>query len=256
MWRIRTENEDVTWFLFLETTVSIIKQWIHWMWRTLLYWISLSNEFSRFIFWFLCQLIQSSAMKRFLHDRIRDEKTSWRWRLVIHECECFFSCEKSCVFHARHACLRIINREVDHFDRFKIEIEFFVRFFLKFIENDRLSWMRNAVNSDWWMRKWRKWVVDKTKMKRWVIFDLKDCFFLSFLLKHLLLFIHLFSFFKQSSKTFESFHHVVCVKISFVSQHHQIRLFIFEYAEDRFRQEEESQVLSTLFQIFDDEVCF
>jgi hypothetical protein len=104
---------------------------------------------------------------------------------------------ESCVFHARHACLRIINREVDHFDRFKIEIEFFVRFFLKFIENDRLSWMKNAVNSDWWMR---RWVVNKTKMKRWVILDLKNDFFFSFLFKHFLLFIHLFSFFKQSSK--------------------------------------------------------
>jgi hypothetical protein len=110
----------------------------------------------------------------FLHDRIRDEKTSWKWRLVIHDCECFSSCEKSCVFHARHACLRFINREVDHFDRFKVEIESFVRFFLKFIENDRLSWMRNAVNNDWWMR---KWVVNKTKMRRWEVFDLKNCFF-------------------------------------------------------------------------------
>jgi hypothetical protein len=81
MWRIRIENENVTWFLLLKIIVSIIKQWIHWMWRTLLYWIFLSSEFSRFILWFLCQLIQSSAMKRFLHDRIRDEKTSWRWRL-------------------------------------------------------------------------------------------------------------------------------------------------------------------------------
>jgi hypothetical protein len=209
--------------------------------------------FSRFILWFLCQLIQSSAMKRFLHDRIWDEKTSWRWRLSFTIVNVFSSCEKSCVFHARHAYSRIINREVDHFDRFKIEIEFFVKFFLKFIENDRFSWMKNAVNNDWWMR---KWVVNKTKMKRWVIFDLKDCFFFSFLFKHFLLFIYLFSFFKQSSKTFEAFHHVVCMKIFFFSQHHQIRSFFFEYAEDRSRQEKESQVLSTLFQIFDDEVCF
>jgi hypothetical protein len=94
--------------------------------------------------------------------------------IVIHDCECLSSCEKSCVFHARHACFRIINREIDHFDRFRIEIEYFVKFFLKFIENDRLSWMRNVVNNDWWMR---KWVVNKTKMKRWIIFDLKNCFF-------------------------------------------------------------------------------
>jgi hypothetical protein len=122
--------------------------------------------------------------------------------IVIHDCECFFSCEKSCVFHVKHACLRIINREVDHFDRFKIEIESFVKFFLKFIENDRLSWMKNAVNSDWWMR---KWVVNKTKMKCWIILDLKNCFFFSFLFKHFLLFIHLFPFFKQFLKIFETF---------------------------------------------------
>jgi hypothetical protein len=172
--------------------------------------------------------------------------------IVIHDCECFSSCEKSCVFHARHACFRIINREIDHFDRFRIEIESFVKFFLKFIESDRLSWMKNAVNSDWWMR---KWVVNKTKMKRWIIFDLKDCFFFSFLFKYFLLFIHLSSFFKQFSKTFEAFHHIVCVKISFVFQHHQIRSLTFEYAEDRSRQEEKFKVLLTLFQIFDDEIC-
>ncbi len=156
----------------------------------------------RFILWFLCQLIQSSAMKKSLHDRIRDEKTSWRWRLVVHDCECLSSCEKSCVSCARHACLRIINREIDHFDRIRIEIKFFVKFFLKFIENDRLSWMKNAVNNDWWMR---KWIVNKTKMRRWIIFDLKDCFFFSFLIKHFLLFIHLLSFSNNLQKTFWSF---------------------------------------------------
>ncbi len=62
--------------------------------------------------------------------------------------------------------------------------------------------MKNAVNNDWWMR---RWVVNKTKMKRWIIFDLKNDFFLSFLFKHFLLFIHLFSFFKQSSKNFWNF---------------------------------------------------
>jgi hypothetical protein len=62
-------------------------------------------------------------------------------------------------------------------------------------------------------------------------------------------------FFQTIFKNFEAFHHVVRVKISFVSQHHQIRSFAFEYAEDRSRQEEEFEVLSTLSQIFDDEVC-
>jgi hypothetical protein len=90
MWRIRIEDENVTWFFFLKIIVSIIKQWTHWMWKTLFYWIFLSNEFSRFILWFLCQLIQSFAMKRFLHDRIRDEKISWRWRLSFTTVNVFF----------------------------------------------------------------------------------------------------------------------------------------------------------------------
>jgi hypothetical protein len=81
MWRIHIENESVTWFSLLKIIVSIIRQWIYWMWKTFFYWILLLNEFFRFIFWFLCQLMQSSAMKRFLHDRIRNEKTSWKWQL-------------------------------------------------------------------------------------------------------------------------------------------------------------------------------
>jgi hypothetical protein len=97
--------------------------------------------------------------------------------IVIYDCKCLSSCEKSCVFHARHVYFRIINREIDHFDRFRIEIEFFEKKFLKFIENDRFSWMKNAVNNDWWMR---KWVVNKTKIKRWIILDLKNFFFFVF----------------------------------------------------------------------------
>jgi hypothetical protein len=56
---------------------------------------------------------------------------------------------------------RIVNCEVDHFDRVKIQIKFFVMILLKFIKNDRFSWMRNVVNFAEWMR---KWVVDWTKM--------------------------------------------------------------------------------------------
>jgi hypothetical protein len=117
------------------------------------------------------------------------------------------------------------------------------------------QWLMNAnvVNNDWWMR---KWVVNKTKMRRWIILDLKDCFFFSFLLKHFLLFIHLFLFQAIFKNFFEAFHHVVCVKIFFFFKHHQTRSFSFEYAEDRFRQEKKFKMLSTLFQIFDDEICF
>jgi hypothetical protein len=88
-------------------------------------------------------------MKRSLHDRIWDEKTSWRWRLVVHDCECLFSCEKSCVFHARHVYLRITNREVDHFDRFKVEIEFFVILFE--IHRKRSSFMNEKCCKQWLM---------------------------------------------------------------------------------------------------------
>jgi hypothetical protein len=70
--------------------------------------------------------------------------------------------------------------------------------------------------------------------------------------------IHSFIFFFQTifKKLFEAFYHVVCVKIFFFFKHHQARSFFFEYAEDRSRQEKEFEMLSTLFQIFDDEVCF
>jgi hypothetical protein len=47
---------------------------------------------------------------------------------------------------------RITNREVNHFDRVKIQIEFFVMILLKFIKNDHLSWMRNVVNFAEWMQ--------------------------------------------------------------------------------------------------------
>jgi hypothetical protein len=138
-------------------------------------------------------IICDEAIFAWSHSRRKD---IMKMTIVIHDCECLSSCEKSCVFHTKHACFRIINREVDHFDRFKIEIEFFVKFVLKFIENDRFSWMKNAVNSDWWMR---KWVVNKTKIRRWIILDLKDCFFLSFLFKYFLLFIHLLFFLTKTT---------------------------------------------------------
>jgi hypothetical protein len=117
---------------------------------------------------------------------------------IIHDRECLSLCEKSCVFHARHACLRIINREIDHFNRFKVEIEFFVRFFLKFIENDRLSWMKNTVNCNWWMR---KWIVNKMKIKRKIILRFKKLFF-SFVVVQAFFIIHSFTFFLINLQNF------------------------------------------------------
>ncbi len=107
-------------------------------------------------------LIQSSEMKTSLRVCIRDEKTSWRSRLSFTTVNVFFHARNHAFFMREMLVLRITHREDDHFDRFKIQIEFFVWFFLKFIESDRLSWMKNAVNNKWWMR---KWVVKKTKMR-------------------------------------------------------------------------------------------
>jgi hypothetical protein len=147
------------------------------MWKTFFYWISFSNEFLRFILWFLCQLIQSFAMKRFLHDRIRDEKTSWKWRLSFTTVNVFFHARNLAFFMRNMLILALlIVKSIISID-LKSKSNTLWNFFLKFIENDRFSWMKNAVNNDWWMR---KWIVNKTKMKRWIILDLKDYFFFVF----------------------------------------------------------------------------
>ncbi len=151
--------------LFLEIIVSIIRQWTHWIWKTFFYWILFSSElFAWFFEFFLIVnlLIQSSEMKTSLRVRIRDEKTSWRSRLSFTTVNVFFHARNHAFFMRKMLVFRIIHREDDHFDQFKIQIEFFVWFFLKFIESDRLSWMKNAVDNKWWMR---KWVVKKTKMR-------------------------------------------------------------------------------------------
>jgi hypothetical protein len=162
--------------LLLEITVSVIRQWIHWIWKTFLYWILLSNELFAWFFEFSLTvnlLIQSSEMKTSLHVRIRDEKTSWRSRLSFTTVNVFFHARNHASLMRKMLVSRITHREDDHFDRFKIQIEFFVWFFLKFIESDRLSWMKNAVNNEWWMR---KWVVKKTKMRCREIFRFKRRF--------------------------------------------------------------------------------
>jgi hypothetical protein len=164
------------WILFLEIIVSVIKQWIHWIWKTLLYWILLSNELLAWFFEFsliVNLLIRSSEMKTSLRVRIRDEKTSWRSRLLFTTVNVFFHARNHAFFMRKMLVFRITYREDDHFDRFKIQMKFFVWFFLKFIENDRLSWKRNAVNRKEWMR---KWVVKKTKMKCKKISRLKKRF--------------------------------------------------------------------------------
>jgi hypothetical protein len=160
----------------LEIIVSKIKQWIHWIWKTFLYWIFLSNELLVWFFEFsliVNLLIQSFEMKTSMRVRIRNEKTSWRSRLSFMIVNVFFHARNHASFMREMLVFRIIHRENDHFDRFKIQIEFFVWFFLKFIESDRFSWMKNAVNRKWWMR---KWVVKKTKMKYKRISRLKKRF--------------------------------------------------------------------------------
>jgi hypothetical protein len=161
----------------LEITVSIIRQWTHWIWKTLFYWILLSSElFAWFFEFFLIMnlLIRSSEMKTSLRVRIRDEKTSWRSWLSFTTVNVFFHARNHASLMREMLVSHITHRDNDHFDRLRIQIEFFVWFFLKFIESDRLSWMRNAVNSKWWMR---KWVVKKTKMRCKRVLDLKKDFF-------------------------------------------------------------------------------
>jgi hypothetical protein len=120
--------------------------------KNIFYWILFSNElFVWFLEFFLIVnlLIQSFAMKRTLRIRIRDEKTSWRSRLSFTTVNVFFHVRNHAFFMREILVFRIINREDDHFDQFEIQIEFFVWFFLKFIENDHFSWMKNAVNRKW-----------------------------------------------------------------------------------------------------------
>jgi hypothetical protein len=77
--------------------ISIIKQWIHWIWKTFLYWILLSNELLAWFFEFLSiinVLIRSFEMKTTLRIRIRDEKTSWRLRLSFTIVNVFFFMRK------------------------------------------------------------------------------------------------------------------------------------------------------------------
>jgi hypothetical protein len=119
------------------------------MWKTFFYWISLSSEFFRFIFWFLCQLIQSSAMKRFLHDCIRDEKTSWRWRLSFTTWMSFFmreilrfSCE-TCLFSHYYSWNRSF-RSITNRDRILCEI-------LSEIHRKRSSFMNEKCCKQWLM---------------------------------------------------------------------------------------------------------
>jgi hypothetical protein len=248
--------------LLLEIIVSIVKQWIHWIWKTLLYWISLSNELLAWFFEFsliVNLLIQSSEMKTSLRVRIRDEKTSWRSRLSFTTVNVFFHARNHASFMREMLVFRIIHREDDHIDRFKIQIEFFVWFFLKFIESDRLSWMRNAVNSEWWMR---KWVVKKTKMRckrvlrlkrRFLFFRFWSNFSFVSSFNFVIFFVDFFCL-SQKKFLFWSFRDVVCVKF-FLDwfQHYQVWSIVVEISQDRLREEFEIEVLSKMYQVFDRE---
>ncbi len=157
-------------------------------------------------------------MKTTFRFRIRNEKTSWKSRLSFITVIIFFHAKNHAFFKQKMLVSRIINREDDHFDRFKIQIEFFVWFFLKFIESDRFLWMKNAVNCKWWMR---KWIVKKTKMKCKKIFVLKKDFFFFvfdqtfFSLRFSILLFFLSIFFVCSKNLFWSFRDVICVKFFF-----------------------------------------
>jgi hypothetical protein len=118
--------------LFLKIIVSIIKQWIHWIWKTFFYWIFLSNELLVWFFEFsliVNLLIRSFEMKTSLRVRIWDEKTSWKSRLSFTIVNIFFHARNHASFMRKMLVLRIIHREDNHFDRFKIQIEFLCDFF-------------------------------------------------------------------------------------------------------------------------------
>ncbi len=108
---------------FLKIIVSIIKQWIYWIWKTFLYWISFSSELLVWFFEFFLivnLLIQSSEMKTSLRVCVRNEKTSWRSRLSFTIVNVFFHARNHAFFMREMLVLRITHREDDYFDRFKI----------------------------------------------------------------------------------------------------------------------------------------
>jgi hypothetical protein len=109
--------------LFLKITVSVIKQWTHWIWKTFFYWILFSNELLAWFFEFsliVNLLIQSFEMKTSLRVRIRDEKTSWRSRLSFTIVNVFFHARNHAFFMREMLVFRTTHRENDHFDRFRI----------------------------------------------------------------------------------------------------------------------------------------
>jgi hypothetical protein len=111
MWRIRTRDESVKWFSFLDIIVSIIKQWTHWIWKTFLYWILFSSELLAWFFEFsltMNLLIQWLEKKMTLRVRIRDEKTSWRWRLSFTIVNVFFHARNHASFMREMLVSRII----------------------------------------------------------------------------------------------------------------------------------------------------
>ncbi len=134
MSRIHIKNENVTWFRFLKIIISIIKQWFHWIRKTFFYWIFLSNKlFVWFFDFFLIVnlLIQSFEMKKSLCYCIENEKTSWRSRSSFTIVNDFFHAINRTSFMQKMFVFCNIDRENDHFDRFKIQIEFFVNFFFE-----------------------------------------------------------------------------------------------------------------------------
>ncbi len=92
--------------LFLEIIVSVIRQWTHWIWKNT-FLLNSSFEWTvRLILriFFDCEssdsVIWNEDVVACSHSR---QKDFVKITTVIHNCECLFSCKKSCV-HARNAC--------------------------------------------------------------------------------------------------------------------------------------------------------
>ncbi len=161
----------------MKVIVSIIKQWIHWIWKTFLYWIFLSSELFVWFFEFFSivnLLIQSFEMKTSLRICIRSEKTSWRSRLSFTIVNVFFHARNHAFFMRETMFFALfIVKMIASIDS-KIKSSFLCHLFLKFIENDHLSWKKNVVNRKWWMR---KWIVKMSKMRLNEIINLRKDFF-------------------------------------------------------------------------------
>jgi hypothetical protein len=118
---------------------------------------------------------------------------------VIHDCECFLSCEKSCVFHAKNVCFSQYSSWRWSFRSIQNSNRVFCVILSEIHRKRSSSWMKDAVNCKWWMR---KWIVKKTKMRCKKISRFKRRFIFlrfwsNFSFAFVILFVDFFCLFKK-----------------------------------------------------------